>query len=330
VPDEPVLPVSLTESLVTDPARTVEADAIFRETPPARRPGLPGLLSGINWTAPEILCVGATLLFMLLGGFGSYLGLPAALAPGFFLAAYLAGGWRGSIKGIRSLLGGTVDVDLLMILAALGAACVNHAFEGAMLLFLFSLSGALEHYALGRTQREIRSLFREAPKVATVLNVQGNESELRVELLRPAMRLRIDHALTPGRHVIPSSRNTSSRVARKAANSPRHRTISMQHTRASNASSLPIAFATTPRDSPAYAASIFFFASKYSRLATGLLFFTAPVSSRVYISTSSGFGSLPEKEADSNGQTRNPASRSLNKYGIPRSEAVPTAPAPPI
>src|SRR4029079_3810105 len=63
--------------------------------------------------------------------------------------------------------------------------------EGAMLLFLFSLSSALEHFALGRTQREIRSLFREAPKVATVLDEAGNELERPVESLQPAMRLLI-------------------------------------------------------------------------------------------------------------------------------------------
>jgi len=56
-------------------------------------------------------------------------------------------------------------------------------------LFLFSLSGGLEHYALGRTQKEIRSLFREAPKTATVLEAQGGEREVKVELLKTGMRL---------------------------------------------------------------------------------------------------------------------------------------------
>jgi len=56
---------------------------------------------------------------------------------------------------------------------------------------LFSLSGGLEHYALGRTQREIRSLFREAPKVAIVLDSSGAETEVPVERLQPGMRLLI-------------------------------------------------------------------------------------------------------------------------------------------
>jgi Cd2+/Zn2+-exporting ATPase len=59
------------------------------------------------------------------------------------------------------------------------------------LLFLFSFSGALEHYALGRTQKEIRSLFRDAPKTATALEEQGCEREVKVEQLTPGMRLLI-------------------------------------------------------------------------------------------------------------------------------------------
>src|SRR5471030_873271 len=150
---ESPLPVSLTEPLVTDPARTIEADAVFRETAPGHRPApMPGLLSGINWADPELLSVAATLVFMLLGGFGTALGLPAGLKFWFFLAAYLTGGWHGTIHGVRSVLKGTVDVDLLMILAALGAAYVNHAFEGAMLLFLFSLSHTLQEMAIERSQ----------------------------------------------------------------------------------------------------------------------------------------------------------------------------------
>jgi Cd2+/Zn2+-exporting ATPase len=59
------------------------------------------------------------------------------------------------------------------------------------LLFLFSLSGALEHYAMGRTSREIRSLFKSAPKEATVLNERGLETRIPVERLQSGMRLLI-------------------------------------------------------------------------------------------------------------------------------------------
>ncbi|HEY0256290.1 MAG TPA: hypothetical protein VGC39_02515 [Candidatus Methylacidiphilales bacterium] len=106
---EPQLPVSLTEPLVIDPARTVEADAVAQEIghghDHAHCHGRGhGGVSGMNWTDPEFLSVLVTLVFMLLGGFGTWLGLPAGLAPWFFLVAYLAGGWHGTIHGLRSLL----------------------------------------------------------------------------------------------------------------------------------------------------------------------------------------------------------------------------------
>ena len=59
------------------------------------------------------------------------------------------------------------------------------------LLFLFSFSGALEHYAMDRTRREIHSLFKSAPKTATRLDQEGREEEVPVEKLRPGMRLLI-------------------------------------------------------------------------------------------------------------------------------------------
>src|SRR5208283_4997057 len=77
----------------------------------------------------------------------------------------------------------------LMLFVAGGAASIGAWGEGATLLFLFSFSGALEHYALGRTQKEIRSLFRDAPKVATTLDTGGNEREVKVEQITPGMRL---------------------------------------------------------------------------------------------------------------------------------------------
>jgi Cd2+/Zn2+-exporting ATPase len=204
--EEPALPVSLTESLVTDPARTVEADAILRETPPARRPAdLPGFFSGINWADPELLSVIATFVFMMTGRFGHYLGLPAALAPWFYGAAYLAGGWHGAIHGVRSVLKGGVDVDLLMILAALGAAYVNHAFEGAMLLFLFSLSHALQEMAIERSRSAISALMKLRPETALCkrggANVLVKIEELvvgDVVVVRPGESIPVDGVVIEG------------------------------------------------------------------------------------------------------------------------------------
>lgn len=108
-----------------------------------------------------------------------------------FIGAYLAGGFFPAEEVWERLQKRVLDVHFLMLAVAVGAACIGAWAEGATLLFLFSFSGALEHYALGRTQKEIRSLFRDAPKTATALDGRGNETEIAVEKIRSGMRLLI-------------------------------------------------------------------------------------------------------------------------------------------
>ncbi len=130
---------------------------------------------------------------VLCGGFGltGYFlsGQPAALYC--YMAAYLTGGWYTAQEVWERLRERSIDVHFLMLAVAAGSASIGAWGEGATLLFLFSLSGALEHFALGRTQREIQSLFKDSPKTATVLESDGCERELAVERLRPGMRLLI-------------------------------------------------------------------------------------------------------------------------------------------
>src|SRR2546427_1711202 len=108
-----------------------------------------------------------------------------------YLLASLAGSWF-TVHEIRELLQRrALDVHFLMLTVAFGSASIGAWGEGATLLFLFSFSGALEHYAMGRTQREIRSLFKTAPKIATVVDENGGERAVPVDQLQPGMRLLI-------------------------------------------------------------------------------------------------------------------------------------------
>ena len=132
---------------------------------------------------PQLLAALLCGVFGLAAFFIPAISLPASLL------AYLAGSWFTAQEVWERLRKGAVDVHFLMLAVAAGSASIGAWGEGTMLLFLFSLSGALEHFALGRTQREIRSLFHEAPKIATVLDEHGQEQELRVEKLAPGMRL---------------------------------------------------------------------------------------------------------------------------------------------
>jgi Zn2+/Cd2+-exporting ATPase len=108
-----------------------------------------------------------------------------------FVAAYLAGAWFPAEEVWERLQQRILDVHFLMLAVAAGAACIGAWAEGATLLFLFSFSGALEHYALGRTQKEISSLFRDAPKTATLIDAAGNEIEIAVEKISAGMKLLI-------------------------------------------------------------------------------------------------------------------------------------------
>jgi len=139
----------------------------------------------------QLLCAGLCAGFGLTAYFLTPTGTPPTLASYlFYVLAYLAGSWFAAEEVWERLCKeGGLDVHFLMLAVAAGAAAVGQWNEGVILLFLFSFAGALEHYAMERTQREIRSLFRDAPKVATLLDARGGESEIPVEQLRAGMRL---------------------------------------------------------------------------------------------------------------------------------------------
>ena len=122
-------------------------------------------------------------------GLGAFVFRAQSWAVLGYVLAYFAGSWFTAREVWERLQKRAIDVHFLMLAVAAGSAAIGAWSEGAMLLFLFSLSGALEHFALGRTQREIRSLFRDAPKVATVLDTRGHEREVEVDELVPGMRL---------------------------------------------------------------------------------------------------------------------------------------------
>ncbi len=115
----------------------------------------------------------------------------SSLKPLFFLCSYVAGGWFTLTEVFERLRERKIDVHFLMLAVAAGSASIGAWSEGSALLFLFSLSGAMEHYAMRRTQREIESLFKSAPKMAIVLDEQGRETSVPVERLVPGMHLLI-------------------------------------------------------------------------------------------------------------------------------------------
>lgn len=116
-------------------------------------------------------------------------GLAAWSLPAL-VVAYVAGGWESLIRTARALRSFKLDVDLLMLLAAAGAALVGHWLEGAILLFLFSLGNTLETFAFGRTRRSIRALMELRPEQASRLD-SGNETLVALDDLTPGDVVRV-------------------------------------------------------------------------------------------------------------------------------------------
>jgi len=115
--------------------------------------------------SPELVLVVTAGLALAAGLILEHTAAPALWATVAWILAYLSGGYFGLVAGLASLRGKTVDVDLLMVLAALGAAYVGAPFEGGMLLFLFALSNVLQQHALDRSRRAVRALMSLRPPI---------------------------------------------------------------------------------------------------------------------------------------------------------------------
>ncbi|MBD3763581.1 MAG: heavy metal translocating P-type ATPase [Rhodobacterales bacterium] len=143
----------------------------------------------------------------LAAGLGAQIAGQDGLAPWAYGVTYLAGGLPAGGQALRSLWRDRVlEIDLLMVVAALAAAAVGAMAEGAILLVLFSLSGTLEHLALGRARRAVDALIALRPRTALRLG-PGGAVEVPVEslmpgdrvVIRPGARVPVDARLVEGR-----------------------------------------------------------------------------------------------------------------------------------
>ncbi len=154
----------------------------------------------------ELLMSLASGLLLLIGWVGAqFLGLPTLLSWVFFIIAYVVGGWEIAQHAFHALKERHFDTDLLMVMAALGAAALGDLAEGALLIFLFSLGHALEERALEKARSAIEALADLTPKTALVRR-DGTEQEIPVEQLllkdivtvRPGTRIPVDGSILSG------------------------------------------------------------------------------------------------------------------------------------
>ncbi|MEV0915751.1 heavy metal translocating P-type ATPase [Streptomyces sp. NPDC049967] len=123
-----------------------------------------------------------------------------------YALAYVTGGWEPAWAGLQALWAKTLDVDLLMIVAAIGAASIGQVMDGALLIVIFATSGALEALATARTQDAVRGLLDLAPSTATRLADDGSEEAVATEdlavgdtlLIRPGERVGADGRVLQG------------------------------------------------------------------------------------------------------------------------------------
>lgn len=170
---------------------------------------LSGLWSADAGPLPRFVCTG---ICATLGLSALLPGLAAPLVWLMVLGAYVAGGLRTTLAAAAALRGGTPDINLLMILAAIVSAAIGHWGEGAILLFLFSLSDALERHAVEGTRRSIRGLMNLRPETARLVR-DGREIEVPPEQLepgdqvrvRPGERFPVDGAVVEGRSTVDQS-----------------------------------------------------------------------------------------------------------------------------
>lgn len=175
----------------------------------------------------EISCA-LGLVFLIASLVSSKVGTPAWLVNVLYGGAYLFAGQQGVRSAIASLREKVLDVDVLMVLAAIGAALIGAPFEGALLLFLFSLSNVLQSHAMERTRKAIEALLTLRPEEALVRR-NGGTVRVAVEeigigeivIVKPGEQIPVDGVLTEGRtNVDESSLTGESMPVAKQEGSP--------------------------------------------------------------------------------------------------------------
>ncbi|WP_040832201.1 heavy metal translocating P-type ATPase [Nocardia jiangxiensis] len=155
---------------------------------------------------PEMRWAAAALVLFLLGLAAQLAGAPSWSWWGLYLICYVAGGWEPGLAGLQALREKTLDVDLLMVVAAIGAAGIGQIADGALLIVIFATSGALEALATARTEDSVRGLLDLAPETATRVGADGADETVAVAdlevsdvvLVRPGERIAADATVIGG------------------------------------------------------------------------------------------------------------------------------------
>ncbi|AXI08389.1 heavy metal translocating P-type ATPase [Oceanobacillus zhaokaii] len=154
---------------------------------------LSGLLVLVTWLLSDYLTTTAWIILHLL--------------------AFTIGGYAKAKEGItETIRTRKLNVEMLMIFAAIGSVAIGYWTEGAILIFIFALSGALETYTMNRSNKAISALMELQPEIALLLK-DGQEirtpvSELKIEdqiIIRAGERIPADGIIIKGSTAIDES-----------------------------------------------------------------------------------------------------------------------------
>ncbi|MEV3927629.1 heavy metal translocating P-type ATPase [Actinomadura coerulea] len=170
-----------------------------------QRAAQPGPVRSGAWSLPEVRWAAASTVLFAAGLVAWLAGASGWVSWPLLLACYSAGGWEPGLAGLRALRKRTLDVDLLMVIAAIGAAAIGQVVDGGLLIVIFATSGALEAVATHRTESAVRGLLELAPDTATRLTADG-EQEVEaaaltvgdVIVVRPGDRIAADGQVVDG------------------------------------------------------------------------------------------------------------------------------------
>ena len=172
---------------------------------PVRKRGAPKGLPR-PWRNLKVITSALSGVLLVVGWLGGVAGLPEAVSTAIYLVAIVVGGYYFGREAIEELiLEREVGIELLMSVAAVVATLMGQAAEGAMLVFLYSISEAAEGYTEEKTRAAVRALMELAPKVALVLR-DGAEREMPVEelevgdifIVKPGQAMATDGVIVSG------------------------------------------------------------------------------------------------------------------------------------
>lgn len=165
------------------------------------------------------LSTAVSIPLLLLAVIASLGGAPRLVAEPLYLLSMAAGGWPIALAALGALRVRTLDMNVLMTLAAVGAVAIGAYAEGAWVLVLFAVGTTLESFALDRTRDAVESLMDLAPRVATVV-VDGVERTVPAAqvmvgdlvVVRPGERLPVDGIVSDGASSVDQSPITGESV----------------------------------------------------------------------------------------------------------------------